>query len=253
MNTIIITGGGSGIGRALTHTLAARGLRCLILGRRLNALEETRAAYPEQIQIKALDLAHDDAPQELLKALPEGTRVTHLVHNAAILEPVTSAANISRAAWRKHMAVNLDAPLFLTQALLPHMAEEARILHISSGAAHGAYRGWTSYCTSKAALFMLYQCLNLELSDAQIHVGSVRPGVVDTPMQDTVRQSDPDAFPNLPRFLDLKQSGKLATPEAVGKFLAWYLLDTPHHVFTEAERDYRDAHLDQAGGYRFEK
>eukprot|EP00957_Ditylum_brightwellii_P005530 424079-Ditylum_brightwellii.AAC.1 len=91
------------------------------------------------------------------------------------------------------MAVNMEGPLFLTQALLPKLKAAtttiggARVLHISSGASQKPYRGWGPYCTSKAGLNMIYRVLREELQPHNIHVGSVRPGVVDTPMQDQAR------------------------------------------------------------------
>ncbi|WP_456443069.1 SDR family NAD(P)-dependent oxidoreductase, partial [Caldithrix abyssi] len=163
-----------------------------------------------------------------------------LIHNAAQLQPVKALKSVTLNEWRQHFAVNVEAPLFLTQALLPFLSKGARVLHISSGAAHHAYAGWGAYCTSKAALHMLYQVWNKELNTAEIYVGSLRPGVVNTPMQDEVRLARKEDFPALERFIQLKQEGKLLAPEIVARFICRVLMDTESTQFIEREWDIRE-------------
>ena len=104
--------------------------------------------------------------------------------------------NVDRESWGNVVATNLEAPLFLTQALIPNLklsaaeGDKPRVLNVSSGAAVNSYEGWGPYCITKAGLNMMYRCLSVELSHIGILVGSVRPGVVDTPMQDSVRAFD---------------------------------------------------------------
>ncbi len=88
MELAIITGAGSGIGRALTHSLAERGLHVLGVGRRLAPLEETRTYRPEHIRVVSADVSTEDGRAAIISALPEGVRVRYLVHNAAVLGPV---------------------------------------------------------------------------------------------------------------------------------------------------------------------
>ena len=237
----VVTGAGTGIGRALSHALALAGFQVLGVGRRLDPLKEMQSAFPEQISIVSADVAAPEGRTAIVQSIPG--RVGILVHNAAVLGPVEPMATINPEAWRQHMAINVDAPLFLTQALLGLMDAGSRILHISSGAAHGAYQGWGAYCTSKCALNMMYRCLDLELREAGIRVGSVRPGVVDTPMQDTVRGSSPDAFPDLSRFIELKESGTLVLPEHVASYLVKLLTEVEADAFAEKEWDFRDHKL----------
>lgn len=171
---------------------------------------------------------------------------------------VQPAEHATPDVWRATMATNVDAPLFLTNALLPQLRAkpQARILHISSGAAHYAFAGWTSYCVSKSAFFMLYQCMRDELgaADVPVLVGSVKPGVVDTPMQAVVRGSD---FPGRERFAEMHAKGveraaayaegphtppsdALDTCDNVATFLTWLLRDTSDAEFVEKEWDIRE-------------
>jgi benzil reductase ((S)-benzoin forming) len=172
-----------------------------------------------------------------------------LIHNAAILTPVSSIAELKLDDWRNHMAINVEGPLFLSQALLPKM-NNSRILHISSGAAHRALAGWAAYCSSKAALFMLYQVMNAELNEKNIFVGSVRPGVVDTPMQVLLRQSDPKAFPDLPLFNQYNEEDKLIPVETVARFLSHILLNTDNKNFSGKEWDIYSDYEELADQYK---
>jgi benzil reductase ((S)-benzoin forming) len=238
----IVTGAGSGIGRALTEHLAARDGRVLAVGRRAALLHSLAAAHPGRVEALALDVTADNAPASLLAAL-DGRSVDGVVHNAAVLGPAGPLAATAREAFRQHLETNLTAPLFLTQALLPNLAAGARVLHVSSGAAHHPLAGWGPYCISKAALHMLYQCWRVELRERGILVGSARPGVVDTPMQAEIRALDPSTFPDVEAFRQLKSEGQLAAPATVARFLAWLLLEADAAQFAEHENDIRDASL----------
>ncbi len=239
----VITGAGTGIGRALAIQLAGKGWPVLGVGRREEPLRETMSAHPDRIRIVVADVSSDlDRRAYIPLEIPKEDQVGILVHNAAMLLPVMPLKDMDRVAWRTHMATNLDGPLFLTRALLPRMTRGSRILHVSSGAAHEAYRGWGAYCTSKAALNMVYRVLALELEPYGIRVGSVRPGVVDTPMQDQVREAPESVFPDLPRFSALKENGDLQSPERVARFLAWLLTETEDEEFSAREWDIGDSH-----------
>ena len=238
---IVITGAGSGIGQALAWHFAGRGQIVLGLGRRLCALEKTRQKDETKIHILTTDISREQDRRKVAEwFFGNDYTVKYLIHNAAVLEPVERLVNIALRQWREHMAVNVEGPLFLTQALLPFM-KGGRILHISSGAAHKPYPGWGAYCTSKAALHMLYQLLREELRQKHIVVGSARPGVVDTPMQDRVREADKDVFPALDRFVALKEEQKLYSPQHVAAFLAHLLTETTDSEFSQKEWDIRES------------
>eukprot|EP01083_Nonionella_stella_P014358 40355_1 len=245
----IITGGGSGIGAAIAKRLVSRSQPVIIVGRRMNKLLETKEASenPSLVRTVAVDISDPNGHQEILRSIHQNERVKSLIHNAALLEPVNKLMDSDPVEWRKHMEVNIDAPLFLTKALLPKLEPKdmdehrgGRILHISSGAAHYPYRGWGAYCTSKAAFHMVYKVLAAELSPMGISVGSMRPGVVDTPMQDLIRDKDDSEFPEVQRFKRLKEQGNLMDPQEVAVFVDWLLNETDDVEFSEKEWDVRD-------------
>ena len=244
MKHILITGGGTGIGRALAERFADKGWRVTIVGRRLNLLQEVARDYPDKISIITADVGRNQDRQKIV-AEAKGT-LDLLVHNAAVLGPVGPILDQSPEDWKSHMATNVEGPLFLTQALLPNLVENSRVVNISSGAAHQGIPGWGMYCTSKAALFMLGQLLKDELAQRNIWFGSVRPGIVDTPMQEEIRALKPESFPMVEQFRQYKATGALVTSELVAQYLEWLLLEVPGPQLGEQEWDIRDAEWQSA-------
>lgn len=244
MKHILITGGGTGIGRALAERFAAKGWRVTIVGRRLELLQEVARDYPDKISIISADVGSIQDRQKIV-AEAKGT-LDLLVHNAAVLGPVGPILDQSPEDWKSHMATNVEGPLFLTQALLPNLVENSRVVNISSGAAHQGISGWGMYCTSKAALFMLGQLLKDELAQRNIWFGSVRPGIVDTPMQAEIRALEPENFPMVEQFRQYKATGALVTSELVAQYLEWLLLEVSGPQLGEREWDIRDAEWQSA-------
>lgn len=244
MKHILITGGGTGIGRALAGRFADKGWRVTIVGRRLNLLQEVARDYPDKISIISADVGSIQDRQKIVSEA-KGT-LDLLVHNAAVLGPVGPILDQSPEDWKSHMATNVEGPLFLTQALLPNLVENSRVVNISSGAAHQGIPGWGMYCTSKAALFMLGQLLKDELAQRNIWFGSVRPGIVDTPMQAEIRALEPENFPMVEQFRQYKATGALVTSELVAQYLEWLLLEVSGPQLGEREWDIRDAEWQSA-------
>ena len=231
----IITGGGSGIGRALALELAKLGKKVLIVGRDLQKLE---AVTSENSNIKSLraDVATVDG-RNIVKDFVQEQLVEGLVHNAGVIQPIAPITEIEIADWHKCMATNLDAPLFLTQALLQNLTG-GRVLHIGSGAAHFSVTGWTAYCVSKAALFRLTESWQMEVDS--ISVSSVKPGIIDTAMQKEIREADNMAPNKQDFFLRLHAENKLISPEVVASFLAWLLLEVDKEQYVATEWDIYD-------------
>ncbi|MFV8834525.1 SDR family NAD(P)-dependent oxidoreductase [Aquisalimonas sp.] len=244
----VVTGGGSGLGQAICRELTQLGMEVIVVGRRPEALHETRAMAPKQITTVSADLATESGREELVSAIGDDS-LAALVHNAGVLTPIGPLAGVRLEDWRLAQAVNVEAPLFLTQALLNNLQDGGRVLHMSSGAAHHGYAGWGSYCTSKAALHMLYQVLRDELRDRGIAVGSMRPGVVDTPMQSLIREQPPERFPMVQRFMDLHATGQLESPSDVARFITWLLTEVDDDTFSAEEWSFTDpAHRERWGG-----
>jgi benzil reductase ((S)-benzoin forming) len=213
------------------------------------------------MKIVNASVATEDGRRAIEAALPPHDTIEFLIHNAGVLEPVKPLHTVTLDEFQQHMATNVEGPLFLTQLLLQHErfnnnnnhTASSRILHISSGAAHKPYSGWGAYCTSKAALFMMYRVMDQELQHSDqyrgIRVGSVRPGVVDTPMQDYIRTTSPTIFPDVKRFVDLKQNNQLLPPETSARFIRWLLTETTPDEYAANEWDIRDSPKNDKNNY----
>lgn len=283
----VVTGGGTGIGAAVAAALASRGAKVIISGRRLaplRAIADAAVPLGAIVPVQADVSTAEGVDAITAAAAGAGLPVRYVVHNAAVLGPIKPLSTVSRDEWREAFAINVDGPLFLTQALLPLMSGSSdgssapRILHVGSGAAHSVIEGWGAYCTTKAALHMVYRVLAKELDKAGVLVGSVKPGVVDTPLQAAIRSGDAAAFPDRPYFVQLKETrdaaaaaaaaaggagaahasaeaavagsagvpppaGSLDTPENAAAFIAWLLMDMGGEEYVAAEHDIRDKKL----------
>ncbi|UUZ86870.1 SDR family NAD(P)-dependent oxidoreductase [Paenibacillus sp. P26] len=135
-----------------------------------------------------------------------------LINNAGMLEPVMPLQEAEASLLTDHLHVNLLAPVLLTSAFLRETRAwpaEKTVVNISSGAGKKPYAGWSAYCTAKAGLDMLTRCISTEQQDQTFpaRAVSIAPGVVDTGMQELIRSTPPDRFPQVDRFVRLKEQG----------------------------------------------
>jgi NAD(P)-dependent dehydrogenase (short-subunit alcohol dehydrogenase family) len=176
----VVTGAGSGIGRATALALAARGLDVCCAGRRLEPLQETAGQLSAgRGRAVAADISTAEGVRAIAGAVG-GASVAAVVHAAAI-EGIVSLEDTIRPVFDRLVAVNLAGPFFLTQALRPLLADGCGIVFVSSvSALHGRPRH-AAYAATKAALLGLTTSLAAELAP-RVRVNCVAPGATDTPM-----------------------------------------------------------------------
>ena len=177
----IVTGAGSGIGRATAAALCERGLEVYGVGRREGALRETATQIGgDNFHAVVADVSTPEGRGAIADRI-DGAASTILVHNAATTGPLGPLDALTLDGFRATMASNVEGPLFLTKALMPILAQGSRVLHVSTGGAHQGFDGMLSYCASKAALRSVYESLRDEYA-GRIIFGSAQPGVVATEM-----------------------------------------------------------------------
>jgi NAD(P)-dependent dehydrogenase (short-subunit alcohol dehydrogenase family) len=188
MRTAIVTGASRGLGLALASALADRGWKLVIDARDGVALE--RAATGLRGRTEVVAIAGDVADAEHRDALvaAAGGPVDLLVNNASILgpSPLPPLARYPLDELEQVYRVNAVAPLALMQAVLPRLAEGARIVNVTSDAAVEPYEGWGGYGSSKAALEQITAVFAAE--QPALRVYAVDPGDMNTRMHQ-------DAYP----------------------------------------------------------
>jgi len=232
----VITGGGTGIGRALAEALLARGKSVFLIGRRETPLQAL-AAWSPNVTYLVADVSTTAGRMLIQQALSTMPMIEGLIHNAGTIMPVGSLNHIDEAAFRQLMQTNVEAPLFLTQALQPQL-RDGRILNIGSGAAYLPIAGWGPYCASKAALAMLCRCWQAE---GLLSMASVKPGIADTALlAEGYVTKEGMTSDQITFYENLKTQDRLLHPDTVGLFLCWLLLDVDLTTFSSKEWDIYD-------------
>jgi len=178
-DTILITGGGSGIGRAMAEALHARGAKVIIAGRRCEALEAVAAANPG-MAFETLDVADAEAIRAFAARIVEAHPDLNVLINNAGIMVVEDQIDLPIA--EETIAINLLGPIRLTAALLPHLKSKPRasMVTVSSGLAFVPLAATPTYSATKAAIHSWSQSLRHQLKDTSVEVIEWAPPAVAT-------------------------------------------------------------------------
>lgn len=178
--TALITGGGSGIGRAIAVTLAQQGMNVLVTGRRAEAVSDTAALAPRIHHLAADVTSPRDIQRAVQAAVAISGRLDLLVNNAAI-SGGAPLGQIEPAMARQVWETNVLGPVLLAQAALPHLAaSQGAIINVSSTFGSRPAPGMSQYGASKAALEHLTRSWAFELADQRIRVNAIAPGPAES-------------------------------------------------------------------------
>ena len=185
----LITGGGTGIGRATAVGLSADGWAVMVVGRRPGPLDTTvRRILGKRGKAVAYsaDVTEPSAARSAVEAcVNEWGRLDALVNNAGVFHE-GSVLESSLQEWRASFAVNVDGAFLMSRAAIPHLkrrrGEASVIVNVSSTLASRGMPGAAAYCASKGALENLTRAMALDHAPDRIRVVAVAPGIVETPM-----------------------------------------------------------------------
>jgi NAD(P)-dependent dehydrogenase (short-subunit alcohol dehydrogenase family) len=219
----VVTGAGSGIGRAVARRFAAEGARvaCVDLdGDAADAGAQEIAAAGGAARAYACDVSDDDAVQDALGRVETdfGEPLSILHANAGIEGPITPFWEVSAEDWDRVFAVNVRGPFLCAKHAVPSMRRKGRgsIVLTGSNSSFIAFPGWAAYTASKGAVLMLAKSLAIDLAPENIRVNVVCPGPTDTAMfrrghpsvsSDAVLSSDSAAVTEV--------DGRLGTPDEI--------------------------------------
>jgi uncharacterized oxidoreductase len=195
-NTILITGGGSGIGRGLAEAFHSLGNQVIIAGRRQQMLDETIAANPG-MKSAVLDIESPDAIRSFAAQLAtDYPQLNAVIHNAGIMRPEDlRSCEVSDA--ESIITTNLLGPIRLTAALLPQLLAQPKavIMTVSSGLAFVPMAPTPTYCATKAAIHSYSQSLRYQLKGTSVQVVELVPPYVQTELMGARQANDPNAMP----------------------------------------------------------
>lgn len=181
-NTVLITGGTSGIGRAFAEQFAARGSRVIICGRRKDRLAEIEQRTPGIVG-HPCDLSRAADREELARwALAEYPELNVLINNAGIQLAADLTKPVAVERLEEEVGINLVAPIHLASLLTGNFASKKRaaIINVSSGLAFVPIAFMPVYCATKAAVHSFTVSLRRQLRDTSVSVFEIAPPSVDT-------------------------------------------------------------------------
>ena len=229
---IIVTGCSRGLGLAIAHYLLQQSHKIVAVARSEQPLRDLEKQYTGQVAVVVGDLADFSLGQKAVDlATNYWQRLDGVVVNHGVLDPVKKLADSTAEEWRASYDINLFAAVSIAKAALLHLRQsKGRIVFTSSGAATNAYQGWGAYGSAKAA--MNHLAMTIATEEENITAIAVRPGTVDTRMQQEIREQHNRAMSakDAEKFAELKSSGSLLKPEQPGHVIAKLVLNAPKEL-----------------------
>jgi len=181
-DVIVITGGASGIGRALAIAASEAGASVIVCDVNDAAMEQLHTDYP-RIAVRSLDVSDRSQVLATFAAIEaQFGAIDGLVCGAAI-QPRTNVDAMDPAEWQRVLAVNLNGVVWCYQAAVPEMIRRRRgsVIAFSSGLAHQGWPMASAYAASKGALIAFVKSAAKEVAAHRVRVNIIAPGVIDTP------------------------------------------------------------------------
>jgi 3-oxoacyl-[acyl-carrier protein] reductase len=219
--TALVTGGSRGIGRAAALALGRAGAQVLVhYGRSAKEAEEVAAqvrAAGGRADVVTADLSAQDGPHKLAKQVRAivGDRLDILVANAGISKAAT-IEETTVADFDELFAVNVRAPFFVVQQLLPILAEGSSIVFVSSLGAHAAVSNLSAYSATKGAIDTIVKHFAFALGPRGIRVNAVAPGIVATDMSNFAKTAEGRQF-----AMSIQALKRVAQPDDIGGVIAF--------------------------------
>ncbi|SCU95682.1 LAMI_0F03290g1_1 [Lachancea mirantina] len=237
VTVVLVTGVSRGIGSAIVDLIFKYEADAVVLGvaRSESALQDLKTRFGKKFEYLAADVTDSQRTKRFVEEMvAKHGSLDGIIANAGVLDPVQDVNGLNSEDWKRLFDVNFFSVVSLVSTTIPFLKKShlGNIVFVSSGASVKPYYAWGAYGSSKAALNHFAQTINAE--EPAVNVISVAPGVVDTSMQDDIRNTfgprsmTPEA---LKRFADLKAHGQLLKPQVPAAVYALLVLKgIPHQL-----------------------
>jgi len=234
--TALVTGGSRGIGRAAALALGSAGAQVVVhYGSAAKDAEEVVAQIRQsggRADAVAADLAAPDGPHKLARQVRGivGERLDILIANAGISRPAT-IEKTTVAEFDELFAVNVRAPFFVVQQLLPILAEASSIVFVSSLGAHSAVGALSAYSATKGAIDTIVKHFAAALGPRGIRVNAVAPGIVATDMSNFAKTTEGREY-----AMGIQALKRVAQPDDIGGVIAFLASDDARWITGDSIR-----------------
>jgi NAD(P)-dependent dehydrogenase (short-subunit alcohol dehydrogenase family) len=228
----LVTGAGSGIGRAVAIRLAREGAVVIVTSRTQAHVEETCALAGSGANGLVLDLRDRTSIEDAVRSVAERFgRIDVLANVAGVDDPAEPpVAETTDEVWDETFAVNVTGVFRLCRAAMPLLADGGSIVTVGSTNALVPRPNAAAYCASKAALLMLTRTLALELAPRRIRANCVCPGVVDTPLTDLFLERADDPSTVREEYERWSPLQRLADPDEIASCVVFLASDEASFV-----------------------
>jgi NAD(P)-dependent dehydrogenase (short-subunit alcohol dehydrogenase family) len=229
----LVTGGGSGIGRACALAFAREGAKVVVADVQVRGGEETvqmiKEAGGESIFVKTDVSKTADVEALVKRAVDTYGRLDCAINNAGIEGIIAQTADGTEENWNRVININLKGVWLCMKYEIPEMQKQGggAIVNMASVAGLVGFQGMPAYCASKGGIIQLTKVAALEYAKAGIRVNAVCPGVIRTPMVERVTGGNPEAEA---QFTAMEPVGRMGTPEEIAESVVWLCSDAASFV-----------------------
>jgi len=224
----VITGAGSGIGQAVALRLASEGAKVLGLDVNLEGLERTASLAEGGIQIRECDVSSAAACKAAVEAAVSSFGTLDILGNIAGIARAEHLGDVTEAAYRQMMGVNVDGYFFMAQAAIPHLLHERGVVvNIASNAGLIGQAYTVVYCMSKGAVVQLTKALAMEYLKTPMRVVGIAPGMVETGLTRGYQMPSDVDWDLVGRYINPRGGAK---PEVVASLFAFLASDEASNI-----------------------
>jgi benzil reductase ((S)-benzoin forming) len=220
MKHYFISGTSKGIGKSLAETLLKDE------NNKVTGISRSNSIKHKNYNHITTDLSNLDDTESIFFPTIENAEEIILINNSGVLSDIKRIGKLKNKDIINDYNVNIVSPSILTNNFIKkyqNYNNKRTVLNVSSGAGRHTIDAWSVYCASKSALDMFSENINLEQSfykeENRIKIFSVAPGVIDTNLQDKIRETSKDEFSDVEKFVSLKKNNELASPDETAKLL----------------------------------